>query len=101
MILKDNGLQIQFCTNTGLCNLRYYYPICEKHIDYFEKVKLDLGITVKKIGKQCFAIYVANGNSTSVISSFRTIKKSLKILSRTTKIIEISKELEYIQAKSI
>jgi len=98
MSIKENGLQIDFCTKTGMCSLRYYYPIAKRHLSYYHEIKDVLGVKVDNIGNKSFAIYNIQGSSLSVISAFRAIQKQLKIISRTAKVTQLSKELALLQS---
>lgn len=96
--IKDKGLTLTIDNTTGLCFLKYMYPICKKHEYLYVELAKTLGTFIVTGRKgQLFMQFQTTGNSEHCFGAYKVVQKKLMVMSRTYKMVSLSQEIGSLQ----
>ena len=99
LTIKQKGLTVALDDTTGLCHLKYMYPICRRHYHLFTELATTLGACVVTGRKgQFFMQYITTGNSQACFAAYKAVQKKLMLMSRTYKLCQLSQEIQQLQS---
>lgn len=99
MQIREKGYQVTL-TSTGICTVKYFYPISFKYYNLFSEISATLGAKIVQGSKpnSWYVVYETTGDSVSCFSAVNAVQKKLKIMSRSYKLNTLVKELQALQA---
>lgn len=96
LTIKEKGLRLDICNQTGNVLLTYHYPVVGRHYNRMSEVAKLHNCLIENIKGKNYIVYKTTGSSNHCISSFRVVQKQFMLHSRESKIADLQQQVAHL-----